>query len=83
MDFEKIYVEVIVRFLAEGGMRPIYIIWNDGRKFEIDKVRYIERAPARVSSVLPMRYTCSVGGKDKYLYYESAEERWFIEKERV
>lgn len=81
MEYEKVYIEVIVRFLVGGGMRPVCLVWEDGRKFEIDRVKYIDRAPARVSSVLPVRYTCMVGGKEKYLYYEQDAEKWFVERE--
>ena len=79
MDYQKVNVEVAVNFLKEGGMRPMWIIWEDGRKFFIDRVKFIERASARVGSVLPVRYTCMVGGREKRLYYEPEDMRWFVE----
>lgn len=75
-------VETVVRFSKDGGMRPLYIVWEDGRTYEIERVRFIERAPARVSSVLPVRYTCVMGGREKYLYFESDTQRWFVERPR-
>ena len=51
------------------------MVWNT-RKF-------IDRAPARVSAVLPMRYTCVMGGREKYLYFEEERLRWFVERERL
>ena len=82
MGYEKVYVETIVRFAADGGMRPLCIVWEDGRKYKIDRVKFAERAPARVSSVLPVRYTCLFGGRERCLYFEEAEKRWFVERER-
>lgn len=72
-------VEVMVRFLSEGGMRPAKIIWADGRAFGVDRVKYIERAPAHVSAVLPVRYTCVVEGKVRSLWFEPEQQRWFVE----
>ena len=80
MSYRKVYVEVVVRFLKEGGMRPLWLIWEDGRKFEVERVCFIERKSARVGSVLPVRYTCVIRGKEKFLYYENL--RWFLEVEQ-
>lgn len=81
MRYRKIPVEVVVRFSEKGGMRPLYIVWQDGRKFEIDRVKYCERASAHVSAILPLRYTCIICGKEKQLFYERENENWFVEKE--
>ena len=50
MEYEKVYVEVVAKFPAGGGMRPLYLVWEDGRKYEVDRVKFAERAPARVPS---------------------------------
>ncbi len=60
-------------------MRPVWIKWEDGRKFLVERVMFIERASARTSSVLPVRYTIMLGGKEKRLYYEPEDMRWFVE----
>lgn len=80
MEYEKIYVETVVRFSPDGGMRPLYIVWEDGAQYTVDKVRFVEHAPAHVGSVLPVRYTCVIGGRERYLYYEQPTEQWFVEK---
>ena len=77
MDYRKVHVEVEVKFLKEGGMRPLWLIWEDGRKFEVERVRSIERRPARTGSLLVTRYTCLVRGQEKYLFFEG--NRWFLE----
>ena len=79
MQYEKVCVEVAAKFLRDGGMRPTALFWDDGRKFAVERVKYIERAPSHVSSVLPVRYTCLIEGREKYLWFEPEELRWFVE----
>ncbi len=80
MEYRKVCVEVTVRFLKEGGMRPVCLTWEDGRKFTVDRVKFVERAPARVAALLPVRYTCVVEGRERMLYFEADALRWFVEK---
>lgn len=82
MQYEKVYVEILARFLRGGGMRPTFVVWEDGKRYAVDRVRFVERAPAHVGSVLPMRYTCIVAGRERRLYFETEEMRWFVEIER-
>lgn len=82
MHYEKVYVEIFARFLRDGGMRPASVVWEDGCSYPVDRVRSIERVPAHVGSILPVRYTCIVAGRERRLYYEAEEMRWFVEIER-
>lgn len=79
MDYQKVHVEVEVNFPKEGGMRPLWIKWEDGRRFPVERVKFIERASARTGSVLPVRYTLIVAGREKRLYFEPEDMRWFVE----
>ena len=79
MEYRKVCVEILARFLKDGGIRPVTVVWADGRRFEIDKLKFIEPAPSRVSAVMPVRYTCLIGGEERKLYYEPDFERWFVE----
>ena len=80
MRYEKIYVGVIAKFSELGGLRPLEIIWTDGQRFTVDRVKFIERAPSKVGGILTTRYTVIVNGFTKLLYYESHVERWFVER---
>ena len=40
----KVYVQVKVEFTPEGQMRPRELVWEDGRRFEIDRVIGIKQA---------------------------------------
>ena len=83
MRYVKIYVKVVADFLVGGGMRPKEIVWQDGRRFEIDRVKFIERAPCKTGSVLPVRYTVIISGEQKYLYFDREKEQFFVEREEV
>ena len=37
----RVYVRVIVEFDEEGGVRPLSIAWEDGRKFEVDRLVFL------------------------------------------
>lgn len=80
MRYEKIFIEGRAKFIKEGGIRPVEIVWNDGRRYTVDKVKFIERAPARTGGVGVKRYTVIINGLEKYLYFEKDNERWFVEK---
>lgn len=77
--YEKVCVEVLARFPKEGGIRPVSLLWEDGRQFIVERVKSVGRAPAHVGSLLPIRYTCIIGGREKELYLERERMRWFVE----
>ena len=80
MRYERVYLDITARFLKEGGIRPLEIIWTDGKRYIIDKIKFIERTPSKAGGTLPYRYTVIIGGLERYLYYEDHAERWFVEK---
>ena len=43
MESSKVYVEVVARFDQEGVMMPMAFTWEDGTKYEIDRVKSKER----------------------------------------
>ncbi|MBR6940943.1 MAG: hypothetical protein IKH65_09065 [Clostridia bacterium] len=83
----KIYVKADVFFDEYGRMMPQRLIWEDGRKFKIDRVTDIrESAAMRIGSQRD-RYTISLCGQERYLFFERSTNlscniigRWFVEK---
>ncbi len=73
----KIYVDVTARFDTEGTILPLSIQWEDGRRFEIDKVLDVRPAASLKAGGCGMRYTCRILGQLRYLFLE--ENRWFVE----
>lgn len=83
----KVYVKVKVDFNEEGIMLPREIIWEDGEKYEIDRVIDIRQAAAMKAGGQGDRYTIMVRGHRSYLFFERSCSltgnnlgRWFVER---
>ena len=83
----KVYVTVDVKFRKDGCMLPQVITWEDGHKYEIDKVLDIRPAHAMKAGGSGDRYTIRVNGKQSYLFFERCAAvngcnlgRWFVER---
>ena len=74
----KIYVDVDARFTKDGILRPTCIIWEDGHKYPIQRIRKCQRAASLKAGGTGIRYTIVISGKDRYLYYEE-NNKWFVE----
>ena len=79
MEYRRVYVEVTARFSKSGGMIPLEIVWSDGRKYKIDRVTLVSHASSRLDPLLPVRYKCLIGEREKLLYFEPQKEIWFVE----
>lgn len=77
MKVKKVFVEVIAKFDPDGVVTPLAIIWEDGRRFEIDKVLDMRKAASLKAGGIGIRYTCRIKNKETYLYYEGPN--WFVE----
>lgn len=77
MENRKVFVKVLVQFDEEGNILPMNITWEDGRKYEIDKVTDIRRACAMKVGGTAIRYTVRINGKMTYLFED--EGKWFVE----
>ncbi|HHT94225.1 MAG TPA: hypothetical protein PLI11_05340 [Clostridia bacterium] len=78
MKVKKVFVEVIAKFDPDGVVTPLAIIWEDGRRFEIDRVLDMRRAASLKAGGIGIRYTCRIRNKETYLYYEGPN--WFVEQ---
>lgn len=74
----KKYVQVTATFTEDGKLLPLWVIWEDGRKFEVDRVKQCVRAASRKAGGVGWRYTCMIRGKEAFLYYED-NFKWFVE----
>ena len=78
MNDVKVYVDVDARFSKDGQLLPSAIIWEDGQRYPIDRVIDMQRCASRKAGGVGIRYTCIVGGRQSYLYYEV--DKWFVER---
>ena len=77
----KIYVDVVAKFSKEGALIPRNIKDDDGKIVEIDMIMDVGRVVNLEMKGVGTRYTCVIGGLEKYLYYED-NNIWFIEDKR-
>ena len=83
----KTYVSVFLEVSPEGQMLPRAIVWEDGHRYEIDRVIDVRPAYAAKAGGQGDRYTIKVGGQQKYLFFERSTNlsgdiigRWFVER---
>lgn len=86
-DIERIYVKVTSEIDATGYMQPRMITWNDGRVFDIDRVKDFRPAGTMEPGRTGDCYVVIIHGEEKYLFFERANPlrpshfgRWFVER---
>ena len=85
--YVKEYVEVLVEFAPDGTMLPRILVWEDGRRYEIDKIKAIQPAPALKAGGPGDRYTILIEGQERFLFFEHNADygnervgKWFVER---
>jgi hypothetical protein len=78
----KVYVEVDERRSPDGSLTPLSFVWEDGRRFSVDRVVDIRPAASLKAGGAGMRYGVKIMGKDKFMFLEEegGVERWFMER---
>ena len=83
----KVYVPVKASFDADWNILPTEITWEDGRRYQIDRVIKIRQAAAMRSGGQGDRYTIMINGRQSYLYFERSADltgrnlgKWFVER---
>ena len=82
-DREKRYVGVVTLTTADGLVTPLEILWDDGRRFKVDKVTGRRQAHSIKTGGTGMRYSVHIAGHDTFLWYDDYRKRWFVEAKRV
>ncbi len=75
---KKIELDILVEHTKDGRALPKTILWDDGRRFDIDKILDIRQAASLKCGGAGMRYICKICGKQVVIFDE--EGKWFIEK---
>ena len=78
----KVYVDVIENRHKDGRIVPLYFVWEDGKRYKIDKVLNIRPAASLKAGGAGIRYTVRVGGRETYLFLEEGKTgaKWFMER---
>ncbi len=75
---DKIYVDVIEERRKDGFIRPLSFVWEDGQRYEIDRVIGACPGHSLKAGGYGIRYTVEIEGKRKYMFFE--EDRWFMSR---
>jgi hypothetical protein len=84
---KRVYVDVDATFDRFGRILPRALVWEDGCRYEIDRVLHVRPAVAARAGSGGDRYTIIVRGRESYLYFERSDDlmgvhlgRWFVER---
>ena len=78
MKLYKRYIEVDVHTDKYGNLTPIAIYWDDGKRYEVDKILEKPRQKASPVGGCGILYVCKIQGQVRNIYFEQGY-RWFIE----
>ena len=81
VKYRKVYVGVELSVSLQGDVRPRTIIFEDGNKYQIDRLRQKCRAHATKVGGTGIRYTVIICNKETYLYEDDG--RWFVEAKDI
>lgn len=77
MPLIRKYITVMVEFTNDGRLLPREVIWDDGRKFSIDKILSARRGMEMKTGGVGIQYACLIKGCEKHLFFD--ENKWFVE----
>lgn len=73
-------VDMIACMKQSGVVIPLTLIWDDGRKFDIEKVLDIRRAASTKGGGMGIRYLLKIGKSERYAWLD--EYTWFVETDK-
>ena len=78
----KVYVEVNADFSVDGVISPRSFVWEDGTRYEVDRVITSCPAASLKAGGVGMRYTVRVQSRETFMFLEDDNgiSRWFMER---
>lgn len=76
---EKLYVKVRCNHHTDGTLRPLQILWADGRTWDIKRTLHV--AEPVEEEFEGIRYTVLIGSAEKYIYRIGT--KWYVEPVRA
>ena len=78
----KVYVSVIEVRYKDGRLMPLSVIWEDDKRYKINKVLNICKAASLKAGGAGLRYTIRIGDQQRYLFLEEDRSgaKWFVER---
>ena len=73
---KKRYVDVVALHREDGSVRPLSIVWEDGRRFKVERILDTRRAASLKVGGTGMRYLVRIQNKDTFLFFEDPAGSW-------
>ena len=73
----KVFVEVVAKYDAQGHIVPCEIVWEDGRRYTIERIIDVRPAASLKVGGAGTRYRVRIGRRETFIFLE--ENRWFVE----
>ena len=70
-------ISVIAVFNQTGNVKPLSIVWDDGRQFPIDEIMDVRKAASHKNGIIGLRYRCRIRNRVIHLYRD--EDKWIME----
>lgn len=70
-------VTIIAKMQDDGNVIPLVLVWDNGKKYTIDKVLDIRKKASTKGGGLGLRYTCRFGENERYIWLDGYI--WFVE----
>jgi len=74
---KKVFVAVSAEFTTDGQVMPRSFTWEDGMRYDIDRILDIRPGSSLKVGGIGLRYTCIISGKQAYMYLD--DSKWFME----
>ena len=78
----KVYVEVNADHKSDGAIIPRSFIWDDGVRYEVDRIKDVRPAASLKAGGTGLRYTVLVQNRETFMFLEESHGivRWFMER---
>ena len=73
----KVYVDVAAVFHKDGSLEPLWVKWEDGRIYQVDRILQVRRAASLRAGGIGVCYDCRICGQVVELFYEE-NYHWFV-----
>lgn len=71
------YIDIVAKMTQDGIPKPIQILWETGKTYDIDKIIDIKKKASTKGGGAGLMYKVKVLGKEKILFLK--DNKWFIE----
>ena len=78
----KVYVDVTENRLKDGSLIPLSFVWEDGNRYEVDRILEVRPAASLKAGGAGLRYTIRVRSRETYMFLEEDRgvSKWFMER---